>query len=636
MGRAFLGAVLVCLGGMVTMPIHGWTFLQSPKLILVAAGLLLLLSGRVVARQAVAADDPVSHIEGLWRDGRRSAAHAAVDSLLPLSRAGQDTLLSGRLLVLRGLMHTAIGNGGQGEAPLHEGLSLVRAAGDAKWEMIALRWYGVALGQNLKEQESRQAYQDLLDLAQSERDPGQEAWAESGLAYQARRSGQLLAARDGYQRAVALFRKADNARGELFALNGLGNVLNWLSDYDGARRCYQETLTTSRRIGAAFTEALAANNLGTLNFALGDPGEALANFRRAHELQLQDGNLREAIGAAHNIAICLTYLGEYDQSLDLLDETVGICRERGYRELEYAALTQRGLVLTQQNRLSQAEAVFADLQAWPEAMPDTRLLEAILGHANVLSIQQRNVESLALLRKHAPAARACSDSGLRLAYLARLGRQFNRTGRPRQALGPLLAVAAEADSLQLDDPLLLSLMEAGSAYRELAQPDSAVVYYRRAATVWERERQVPLDPVWRERRGVAGKTIYTELAALVLAGAATAGPAVEPVATAYGLLQRFKARTLLERMSGPGDVSLSGTPAATLPELQQVLLAGDEVLLDFFTGRRQSYLFVVTRESLAVHELPAANDLDGKIGLYRDLVLSADSNSFGAALVDST
>ena len=46
-----------------------------------------------------------------------------------------------------------------------------------------------------------------------------------------------------------------------------------------------------RELGHAYITAMAENNLGTLQYSLGDPGEAMRHFEQAVAIQQADGAL---------------------------------------------------------------------------------------------------------------------------------------------------------------------------------------------------------------------------------------------------------------------------------------------------------------------------------------------------------
>ncbi len=515
-----------------------------------------------------------------------------------------------------------MGDGNLGEAPLREGVFFSRASADTSWEMKGLRWLGVALGQNLKNKEAQEKFTALSKLARKQGDLVQQAWAEMGLAFHHKRLGEVAEARDGYVRAVDLFHSAGATSGELFALNGLGIALGELQEYTAARTCYQRTVTASRIIGNGFAEALAENNLGTLDYSLGDPGLAQEHFRRAYDLQMDQEHFREAINAANNLAICLTRLGAFDQSNVILNEVVKTCHDRSYRDLEFKARTQQGLILSMQGRPSQAIMIFEELLTWPDEVVAKNRLELIQAFAEALDRQGKLPEAIDLMLAHVEAVKELPNAAVRLEYQALLGEKFVRNNQPQSALVWLRDSDAEAAPLHLNGIRLIALPQLGAAYLALGAPDSALACYQRAAAVWERERRVPLDPNWRERRGIAGRTIYTELAGLILDQASRAGNLEVGHKKAYAILQQFKARTLLERLHGPEGAVTTEIEPVKLSEVQAALRLDDSVLLDYFVGNNRSFLFTITANSLLVNQIPGSDALSQRIDLLRDLVLS--------------
>ncbi len=600
--------------------------LQLFQSILVATSVVVLGSLPSFAADTPVENPAIDRINTFWQSGNRAAAHAAIDSLLPLARLEADSVFVCRLLVMRGLMHTAMGDGVRGESPLREGLELARTLSNVKQELRALRWLGVALGQNLKEVEARQIFGQMRDLAVANSEGEAEAWAETGLAFQNQRRGESTLARIGYERAISLFQDAEQVRGEIFALNGLGIVLEWQNDFAAARRCYEQTLVVSRKINDRFVEALAENNLGTMEYGLGDPGVALAHFRRSHEINIANDNVREAVNAAHNIAVCLTNLGNYNQSLELLDQAQQICRERQYQDLEYSVLTQKGRILTTQDRASRAAEIFEQLLVEFNSPSPVQTIETYVAYAEALAKLGRTEQSAALLLEHEAEVLAFDNLAVRLIYATRLGISLNRIGQPRAALQQLLIAESQADAVQYNASRLLALPEAGDAFLALGEPDSAMSCYRKAAEIWQYERSVPMDPQWRERRGIAGQYIYTELADLVINQKSDGRSRETRARQAYELLQGFKARTLLERMVGPAGGELAYPEPTTLAQLQRALRTDGEVFLDYFVGRQRSFLFAVTAQDIQVVELPGAAELTERILLFRDLVAAAAGN----------
>ncbi|MCB1182552.1 CHAT domain-containing protein [bacterium] len=581
--------------------------------------LLSLRPGEVRAEPpAPPAAAVIDSVRALWGAGDRDGAHACVAATLPRLRAAADTLQLGRLLILQGQMFATLGDSRRGEPPLAEGIDLARAAADTSWQLRGMRWYGVCLGYNLKHAEAEALFRDMGELARSARDSTHWGWAEAGLAFQAGRTGDVATERRHYEQAVALFRAAGDVRGEVFALNGLGTVLDREHDFTAARACYDRTLTVARGIGDTFVEALAENNLGALEYGVGDPGRAAEHFRRAYALHTAGGVLQEAVAVARNVAICLTALGDYDRALELLDDAIATCRERGFTGREYSAQTEKAIVLTMQRRPARAERLLADLIARPDPVTARDRLEAVLGRAVALAQLGRAEEAATLMLGFAGEARSLGDTFLRFEYGVRLGRLLNDTGRPDEALVRMAELEREGIAADVPTGRLVAPLEAGRAWRALARPDSALACLERAAAVWREQRGVPRDPVWRERRGEEGRRIHLELADLLLNGTPS-GDADRRLRRAYALLQEFKARTLFERMVGPQATPAQPREPTTLAAVQAAL-AADEVLLDCFLGADHSFVFAVTRTEVRVADLPPAAELAERVALFRALL----------------
>jgi hypothetical protein len=156
---------------------------------------------------------------------------------------------------------------------------------------------------------------------------------------------------------------------------------------------------------------------------------------------------------------------------------------------------------------------------------------------------------------------------------------------------------------------VLGLAGAASCRRALGDSTLALALLRKAARVWEDTRSMPGDPEWREQRGATGRLVYTQLAALILAGDQ---PPPDRIREAFDAVQAFKARTLAER--------ISGVPIVTLDRLQQDILQERETFLDAYLGPTESLLFLVTKSGSRVFFLPAETSLTQRLRLHHELL----------------
>jgi CHAT domain-containing protein len=213
----------------------------------------------------------------------------------------------------------------------------------------------------------------------------------------------------------------------------------------------------------------------------------------------------------------------------------------------------------------------------------------------------------------------------RLEVDVQIARDARRAGDPGAARGPALAAAKEAAHSGLRELALAAWLVVASSERDLGDPAAALAGLDSARVQWEALRGRPSAPEWRERRGALGRDLVVETVDLLLAPG-RGHP--QNVRAAFDALQRYKARTLLERAAGPHATAL---PAPASLEQVQASLRSDEVLLDYLVGHDRAFVFVVTRATAGADTIRGAATLEASAGLYRELLASDDAKSHEAA-----
>ncbi len=522
-------------------------------------------------------------------------------------RAEGDATLLFELLLRQGELRTSLGDADRATAPLEEALAIALARGDPQGRLSALRWLGLAWEGQGQAGEATRLYQELQNLAAAAGDAKHQGWAQVGLAWQDYLAGRSARSAERYRQAIAHFATTDERRGEFWAWNGLGASLAGLGDFPGARDCYARAAGGARRAGDATVEAMAENNLGALAMDLGDPGDAILHFDRARQLEIAGGYAKGAFLPALNISHCEQELGRLDAAAVSLDSLLAASRQAGWPDLEARTLLQQATLAMDRGRPQQAAVHYREALALGERLPPRSGLEARLGLARAIGESDGNAAALAVLQIEDAGAADVEDRVLRLAIAAEAAKHLLALGRPAEALLRLRAVGAEAERLGLNGIRVEALARAAAAHAALGRPDSALVLLRRGAEVWEAERGLPRDAQWREQRGAAAHFLYCELAAALLAPRDGLSEA-ERRREAFDQLQRFKARTLQERMLGPGmhvGAPDAGWEAANLERLQGETLRKGELLLDLYLGPECSLLIAVTREDCHALLLPA-------------------------------
>ncbi len=577
------------------------------------AMLLLALAGNLPPPSWASIGPTLAEIDSLRIAGRVDSALAAISRAIPAAEAaGESARLLG-LQLRRGELLTSVGYAREGEQVLRRAIATAQASGDSATAMSALRWLSVAVDSQGRAAEAYRLYRQLLDLAVARGDGRHEAWARVGLAWGALRDGRSHEAVDEYERATDLFRSIGDRRALAWAENGLGTAFSALGKFDESRSRYKIAQALARDTGYTMVQCLSANNLGTLEYSLGDPGTAAGHYREAMRLYRGLEQLRESVIPGINLAICEAEMGRLTQAADTLAALLARCRGEGHADLSAKIMNQLARTRDLQGLESEARALYRSVIGMGEHAPMKNRVEASAGLARLLVDADSSMAAVELLSGLAATLPADCNSQWRIQTEIAAGEARLELGDPERALIHFRAADRLADSVGIELWRDDALFGASLAWRELGRPDSAASALESATRIWESLRARPADPEWREARGRSGQTLCAERIALDLATGAGAR-------RAYERAQTFKARTLLERISGPQAIVDGRSTTVPLARLQAELLEPDDLLLDFFIGSSSSYLFAISRDSCRVIALPGAQTIAPKVRLYYDLL----------------
>ncbi|MEZ4386996.1 MAG: CHAT domain-containing tetratricopeptide repeat protein [Candidatus Krumholzibacteriia bacterium] len=598
------------------------------------AVLLGLLATMTVAHARLPVDQArtLAVVDSLYQHAALDSAQAVIETAIPEAVAAADSTYLLELMVRRGAQLAAFGRFGPAEPPLREALALAAARGDSAKTCQVLRWLGLSLANQGRLAEAEALSHRQLALATAIGDGRLMGWARVALGWYALEHGQPAMAADEYQRAIDLFAGLGEAQGAAWSLNSLGIARQAQGDIQGALAAYEEAATRATAIGYTMVEALAANNLGTLAYSWGDPDQAIGAFRRARALQAGIGHAAEAARADLNVALCLVALGRLDEAATSLDSLSSVAAVLSDAELQAQARNTLGNLRRRQDRPAAAKRLWRDVMADPRGISAESRAEATWLLAGQLAAEDSAGVALRLMDAGRGGIVAMRGSIVWQRYELRRGALLAAAGRVENGLALLRDVEQESARQGTADLRAEVLARMAAIQRDAGRPDSCRAALQRAMTAWETSRDLPLDPEWREARGAAGRAISTGWAHDLLDG----DPA-DPVATAtaFSRLQRFKSRTLLERMHGPGRdlatvLAAGADPPASLAEVQSGLDDAD-LLLDIYLGDDTSLVLAVTRTGCRAVAWPAARVLSARIGFLRGLLLAPIAGPVSAA-----
>jgi len=133
------------------------------------------------------------------------------------------------------------------------------------------------------------------------------------------------------ERALALYRAADDKAGEAQALRELG-FLHWSAeDYGAALTYVRDALELHRRRGEVEGEATALHNLAEIHRSLGSPRQAVTQYEAALNLYWARQDRRRQALALYGMAHALRQLGDLEGAFSRYQQALTHCEVAGDR-----------------------------------------------------------------------------------------------------------------------------------------------------------------------------------------------------------------------------------------------------------------------------------------------------------------
>jgi tetratricopeptide (TPR) repeat protein len=558
--------------------------------------------------------------DSLQQSGAWSAAEPRLDSLAALARVRHD-----RGMELAALIRTARGRAetfrpDEGAGMLEPLIPELAARRDTMLMCRALRALVWADFRRRHYTEAVARCRRVARLAVLAHLPADEAAARIGIAENALAAGHNSAAVGEFRRAVRLLQRSDDRRLRLAAHAGLARALQEAGDPEGARREHAMVLPEAVALGDRNTIANTEFNLGVLEQTLGDRSLAPAHYEAALAIARQIGRRELVLRVAQALAILYLNAGQHAQADSVLSRVMPEAERSPDVATRALLLSQFGILRRQQGRVAEGIEYGRRAIALTDSLPVATALSLTAPFVFTLRDAGRDEEALALLRSQRERLGSRLDDDARNSIGQQEAGVLLRLGRPREAivrLRPGLA-AGEGPGVPSEKRFMALLTEV-RCLTALGERDSALAAYAHAASYWELLRAAQPDPDWRERTD----NMVAEFAGaygIALLSPARGGSAEARAREAFETLQRFRARTLNERLSAPGRAAPAPPPTPSLAEFQRRGLRSGELFLDVHAGLDTTIVFAVTRDTIHAWGLSPRDDLVGRLRRLRSLV----------------
>ncbi len=535
--------------------------------------------------------DVGSLLAGYRAASQPDSVESVVERLLPAAVASSDSALHQILLLERGKTRVAYGRAADGEPDLQDARIIAEARGDGGAVRDALRYLSEAYRQTGRGGEAEEVLGELNRRSLATGDNFHVGKALHGLGRLRLSARDLAAAESVFAEALPFATAANDSAGLAALYNSLGNCLGARGEYRGAGTNYALAADLARAGDSHSLEAMARNNLAGVAMILGDPAAAVDEYRRARDIQIERGLGHQAGAPWRNLAQALKDLGHLDDADRELTAALAFSRDHGYPEEEALALVRLASLDLAMGEHNSALERSREAIALRDAISPATRLEAHLRAVDALLKLDRIDEIWTGLESAEAELAGREDYTLSMLLAQSKGRALRAAGRHVEALSALRGAISRSTAAGTPRHSMPLLVTAAASWYELGEADSALAYLDAAESVWKQDRVLPTDPAWRERRGIEAQQLFALRVALAMREG--------DLEQGFAALQRFKARTLLERILGPGilpEQEMVPEPV-TLVMLQRKVLRPGELFLDMMSGPGGGWLFAVTPEA---------------------------------------
>jgi CHAT domain-containing protein len=376
--------------------------------------------------------------------------------------------------------------------------------------------------------------------------------AFGGMAFQYLELGDVYTALEYFQKQLRLHRKAQHRDGEAGALLFIGRCFSLLGNHRKSLEYYMQSLAMNQELQHRRMEAYLLGLVGTSYEALGENEKALQYYERSLLLSQASSDPRETSYAFNRVARMLHKNGRDREALSDLQSALALSRQANDRFGESLTLSNTAEV--------EAERGNNDL-ALSEITESLQISESL--RTSVMSYELR-ASYFASVRR---------QNELEVEVLMRLHAREPHRGFDRLAL--------EASERARARSLLDNLNEAGVNIRRGVDPE-----------LLSREHSL--------KQKLESKT---ERLASLMGGGTKKGEAAALEQEIRDLTAQYDEIQSEIRSTSPQYAALTQASTLSVTDIQEQVLEGETLLLEYSLGEKRSYLWAVSRGELTCHDL---------------------------------
>jgi CHAT domain-containing protein/uncharacterized protein HemY len=586
--------------------------------------------------------------------GKKEKALDCMAEALKTARAAADRQVEAIAINNTGVVYYGMGEKQKALDLFNQSLAINKELGNRREQATILTSIGTAYGSMREYKKALSFLSESLALRRQIGNKRETALALNNIGVVYVLANEYEPALEYYQQALPLWRQASDRNGEAACLHNMASIYDQTGEYRKAIEYYDLALKLNRAVNFQIGVANTLTSLGQLYNKLGDYGRALDLLNEALPIHRAASNRQSEMVALHTIGSICRKQGDWKKALETLDQALVLAREVKDPKAEAETLAARGEIFAAQGdntralelltrALSISEAIgsphaqaatqmiigriYSSDRQWDKAREfylkglalfqamGTRYDEAAARWS--IAANERDAGRLVEARSSLEAARAIKESV--------------RSNVPGQNLRSYYNTSTEA-FYELEIDVLMQLHK--------QNPDGG--YCAEAFDLSERGRARGLIEMLREAEVDLFKVVEPSLLeqqralqhllnakaeqqSRFLSGKYDQQRAAAIAKELDELTVKYRDLETKIAVTSPRYAALTAPQPLSLRQIQETVLDPDSLLLEYSLGAERSYLWAVSRDSIASFELPSRKDIEAAAMHFYELVSREDS-----------
>lgn len=509
-----------------------------------------------------------------------------------------------------------------------------RSSKEPAWEAQALHRLGWVLDEIGKWREAREHFQLALDLFHQTGNRQMEAATLNRLGQTRMNLGEPIEALEDHQRALEISEELGDSEGQAAALGNLGNLHKRAGRIEEAFQAYESALAIWQEADFIEDQATTWLSLGDLYLFQDKLDDALASFDQARSLGKKVEDRRVEAISLRRLGDLQDRLGRRSEAREALERSLELRLELEDRRGEAHVLSSLGTVAMKEGNLSEARnylqrslELFRRLEdGHGEAVALHKLGRVAYREGKIEQAYERHVAAVPLYRKYHDRQGETSSTFGAARALHDLGRLEEARKLLQDTTASAQSLRAESESLELratyfasrahywelyvDTLMGLHAQDPTGGFAALAF-DAAERWRARSFLDLLQEGRLRIregaekDLLEKERRlREQLNGLLTNRLLDLEQGTRSADPTPSFEEARQDLLRRLDRIHGELRSKSPRALELTRPSLRHLAEIQEDLLDPSSILLAYFLGPKQSYLWVVGERVFESYILP--------------------------------